>query len=186
MWLSKKRLTQALSFTKVAGFVTITALLFTAWIGAANYVNSYRAEEKQHVKWCNSIFHQNVGCPLNGKVVIPKEVQAQQDADHLEWCDQIYHQNVGCPNYGNVKVPASAQALEDKHHLEWCDSNYHQNVGCPLYGQVEVPEEVQRKWDAQHLEWCDSIYHQNVSCPKHGYRSERIREVLHRAFPAFW
>jgi len=57
-------------------------------------------ESNGYLAWCDSIYHQNVGCPQHGKVVIPASVLARQKAEHLAWCDSIGHRNVGCLKFG--------------------------------------------------------------------------------------
>ena len=54
-----------------------------------------------HDAWCDSIYHQNVGCPKHGEIEVPPAVLARQEADHLAWCDNIGHRNVGCPDYAD-------------------------------------------------------------------------------------
>lgn len=54
---------------------------------------------RRHADWCDSIYHQNVGCPLSGKVEIPPEEVARQLTDFLAWCESIGYRNAGCPGY---------------------------------------------------------------------------------------
>lgn len=56
-------------------------------------------DEVSHLAWCDQIYHQNVGCPKHGQVIVPPEVLAKQLAEHNEWCDSIYHRNASCPGY---------------------------------------------------------------------------------------
>jgi hypothetical protein len=86
-----------------------------------------------YLAWCDSIYHQNVGCPKHGKVVIPPEVLAEQEAHHLAWCDRIYHRNVSCPLFGKVTVPEEVLKKEEEDHRRWCQSISFQNVGCGKY-----------------------------------------------------
>jgi len=54
--------------------------------------------------WCDKIYHQNVVCPLQGKVEIPAEIMAQDEAEHLDWCNSIDNRNAGCPGYDATLV----------------------------------------------------------------------------------
>ena len=56
-------------------------------------------EEAEHLAWCESIYHRNVGCPKHGQVEIPPEVLARQEAAHLAWCESINHRNGSCPGF---------------------------------------------------------------------------------------
>jgi hypothetical protein len=54
---------------------------------------------RKHAKWCDQIYHQNVGCPLNGKMEIPAEVLERQETEYLAWCNSIGNKNASCPGY---------------------------------------------------------------------------------------
>ena len=74
----------------------LAVLSIVAVVALFIVVSNYNAD---HLAWCESIYHQNVGCPKYGLVEIPPTVIAMQLADHLAWCEQIGHRNVGCPHF---------------------------------------------------------------------------------------
>ena len=150
-------------YTKKVLIATLIAVAAGTWVG--NYISVQKAQKlevAEHLAWCNSIYHQNVGCPQHG-MEVPVAVLKEQEAQHLEWCTRIYHQNVGCPQHG-MEVPVAVLKEQEAEHLAWCDRIYHQNVGCPQHG-MKVPVAVLKEQEAEHLAWCDRIYHGNVSCP---------------------
>ncbi len=46
--------------------------------------------------WCDSIYHQNVGCPKHGQVAIPPFLILERQLSFVLWCDSISYQNVDC------------------------------------------------------------------------------------------
>jgi demethoxyubiquinone hydroxylase (CLK1/Coq7/Cat5 family) len=120
---------------KFAIFAVVALIVGAFYVSQRNEtidIASYDADP-DHLEWCESIYHRNVGCPKFGQVEVPAEVLAQEEADHLAWCESIYHQNVGCPKHGKVEIPPAVLAKQEADHLAWCDRIGHRNVGCPDY-----------------------------------------------------
>lgn len=96
-----KKLTALITFVALTSL--LTALVFTIKCGteeadpqAEEASKPLTEQEAQHLEWCDSIYHQNVGCPKHGEVEVPPEVLAEQEAQHAEWCKSIDYRNVGC------------------------------------------------------------------------------------------
>ena len=102
----------------------------TAFAMATSYGIAMADVEDDYFTWCESNYHQNVGCPKHGQVAIPAKVLIENVTRHIMWCESIFHQNVGCPNHGLVEVPPEVLAQEEAEHRAWCESIGNRNVTC--------------------------------------------------------
>ena len=123
-----------------------TIIMTATWEDSDNLPRNYNVQgwqaieadnDPEYVAWCDSIYHQNVGCPKYGQVDIPQDVLDKEEADHLAWCDSIYHQNVGCPRHGEVDIPLGVLISQEIEHILWCKRINGMNVGCPTFTRYD-------------------------------------------------
>lgn len=84
--------------------------------------------DPDHLAWCDSIYHRNVGCPLHGEVEVPEHVLEREAIENEKWCEKWKFDHASCRGEQYYEL---YKHLPE--HKAWCDSIDHANVGCLNY-----------------------------------------------------